>query len=104
VLSNGLALRAAAAARFKPDPIRLLLVAEAPPSDAQRYFYFEDVAIHDLLFRYVVRLTLGLEPTREGKAKLLGKLRDAGVFLIDLCLDLGKSREIGAAPMCSRFG
>lgn len=67
----------------------MLLVAEAPPWDEERYFYFEDVAIHDSLFRYVVRLTLELEPTREGKAELLAKLRDAGVFLIDLCLDPG---------------
>lgn len=86
---KGRALRAAAAARFKPHRIRLLLVAEAPPSEEDRYFYFEDVAIHDSLFRYVVRLTLGLQPTRENKTELLGKLREAGVFLIDLCLDPG---------------
>jgi hypothetical protein len=28
-------------AKYRPDQVRLLLVAEAPPTDLSRYFYFE---------------------------------------------------------------
>jgi hypothetical protein len=72
------------AAKYKPDDIDLLLVAEAPPSALDRYFYFDDVREQDSLFRYVYRGVTGREPSREGKAQLLAELRDLGVFLIDL--------------------
>jgi hypothetical protein len=45
--------REAAAALYRPQRVRLLLVAEAPPSALNRYFYFEDVRDQDSLFRYV---------------------------------------------------
>ena len=80
------ARRLQAAARFQPARIELLLIADAPPA-ADRYFYFTDVANYDSLFRNVVWHTLGIAPSRANKADLLGRLRDAGVFLIDLCLD-----------------
>jgi hypothetical protein len=75
--------RTAAARRWQPAHVRLLLVDEAPPSAADRYFYFDDVDTHDSLFRYVVRGVLGVEPSRD-KAPLLAELRDAGVFLVDV--------------------
>lgn len=75
--------REAAASRWQPSDIRLLLVDEAPPSAPDRYFYFDDVETHDSLFRYVVRGVLGIEPSRD-KAPLLAELRDAGVFLVDV--------------------
>jgi hypothetical protein len=64
-----------------------LLVAEAPPPSLDRYFYFEDVRDQDSLFRYVVRTVLGEEPSRSAKPQQLGRLRDSGVFLIDLKVD-----------------
>jgi len=76
--------RAAAAARYLPAHVRLLLVAEAPPCDAERYFYFERVERHDWLFRYVWEGLTGKKPDREHKATHLAALRDAGIFLIDL--------------------
>jgi hypothetical protein len=76
--------RRAAAARYKPDRIDLLLIGEAPPSSEDRFFYFEDVREHDSLFRYVCRVLLEREPTRDNKAELLEDLRRRGVFLIDL--------------------
>lgn len=72
------------ARRFRPDAIKTLLVAEAPPAALDRYFYFTDVREHDHLFRYVVRGALRKEPTRESKKALLEQLRDRGIFLIDL--------------------
>ncbi|MFV8137440.1 hypothetical protein ACNQR7_07700 [Mycolicibacterium senegalense] len=77
--------RAAAAERYRPDRVRLLLVAQAPPAAADRYFYFTDVATQDSLFRAVARAILPhTGPTRSNKASLLAQLRDRGVFLIDL--------------------
>lgn len=76
--------REAAAAKYKPEQVELLLVAEAPPSAVDRYFYFEDVPDQDSLFRHVVRAVLVIEPDRAAKAKQLGRLADRGVFLIDL--------------------
>lgn len=83
--------RERAARRYRPAQVKLLLVAEAPPGvkpgEPERYFYFEDVGKHDDLFRYVIRVVLGEDPTRSGKKDLLSKLRDDGVFLIDLKRD-----------------
>lgn len=41
---------AAARNKYKPASIRILLIAEAPPSALDRYFYFEDVKKQDSLF------------------------------------------------------
>lgn len=79
--------RTRAARRFKPEKVKLLLVAEAPPGAVERYFYFPEVTEHDSLFRYVVRAILKTEATRVNKAELLGELRDRGVFLVDLKRD-----------------
>lgn len=76
--------RDAASAKYKPKRVRLLLVAEAPPCTTDRYFYFEDVTEHDSLFRYVYRGLFNETPSREGKAGCLAKMRDAGVYLIDV--------------------
>ena len=78
--------RRRAAQRYRPDDIDLLLVAEAPPSALDRYFYFEDVLTHDSLFRYVVRGVLGETPTRD-KAPYLDELCDRGVFLVHVSED-----------------
>lgn len=79
-----LARRRAAAARYQPATVKLLIVAEAPPCDTDRYYYFEDVDRHDWLFRYIYEGVTGSKPTRELKAEHLAQLRDAGVFMIDL--------------------
>jgi hypothetical protein len=64
-----------------------MLVAEAPPSAADRYFYFEYVADQDSLFRDVCQEVLGYRPGRNAKPAALAQLQDAGVFLIDLSFD-----------------
>jgi hypothetical protein len=77
------AKRLEAAARFRPRNVRLLLIAEGPPDDEDRYFYFEDVKEQDALFRYVSKGILGYTPGRLLKAVALSELQDLGVFLID---------------------
>jgi hypothetical protein len=54
--------RSEAALRYKPALVKLLLIAEAPPSALDRYFYFEDVRDKDSLFRYVAKAVLSCEP------------------------------------------
>jgi hypothetical protein len=76
--------RDAAARRYRPETIQLLLIAEAPPSALDRYFYFEDVPDQDSLFRHVVRAVLAVEPSRSDKASQLRILANRRVFLIDL--------------------
>jgi hypothetical protein len=68
--------RERAARKYRPDVVKLLLVAEAPPAALDRYFYFEDVPRHDPLFRYVARSIVKTEPTRTNKAELLARLWD----------------------------
>jgi hypothetical protein len=81
------ARRQAAAEKYKPERIRLLLVAEAPPSTSHRYFYFDQVTSHDFLFLSIAEVLLGRKPARTEKADGLTKLRELGTFLIDLKLD-----------------
>lgn len=78
--------RAEAARRFKPERVKLLIVAEAPPSAPDRYFYFEHVPTQDSLFRYVTKGLFGVQLSRD-KRPLLRRLRESGVFLVDLKLD-----------------
>lgn len=79
-----LSKRRAAAAKYKPDKIKLLLVAEAPPCTAGRCFYFEHKDPHDWLFRYVWEGLFGGKPDRTRKAEHLAALCEAGVYMIDL--------------------
>lgn len=76
--------RRLAAERYKPAKVRLLLVAHAPPASVERYFYFEDVREKDDLFRYVAQGLFGQMPARSEKPAYLERVRDAGVFMIDL--------------------
>lgn len=71
------------ARRFRPTHVRLLLIAEAPPSSLDRYFYFPNVATQDSLFREIASAVLSVAPTRENKRDHLEGLRDQGVFMID---------------------
>jgi len=82
-----------AAARYRPDRVDTLLVSEAPPSALDRYFYFEDVATHDSLFRHVVEGVLGEKPTRD-KAPYLDEFRERGWFLIHVSEDPFRDRAV----------
>ncbi len=76
--------RTVAAARWWPPDLRLLLVAEAPPTAPDRYFYFEHVRTQDSLFRYVHKGLTGRMPSRDGKADGLAALQELGVGLVDV--------------------
>lgn len=76
--------RARASSLYQPKQVDLLLVAESPPRNLGRYFYFEHVSRADYLFRAIVSDLLGEEPSRMNKAGQLAELQARGVFLIDL--------------------
>ena len=76
-------------ARWKPDPVRLLLIAESPPDSGagpRRFFYDDDLTARDSLFRSVAKAVFDVErlPSgRGGKTAWLRRLKDRGVYLID---------------------
>lgn len=84
--------------KYKPEEIKILLVAESPPkSDSKRFFYFENVEIQDSLFLETMKLlypreTEGVEPRliRKNKKTFLEKFKNDGFYLID---SLDKSFE-----------
>lgn len=79
-------------ARWKPNYVRLVLIAESAPDDGgnltnRRFFYDDDLTGRDGLFREVVRATFNNPTLASGpgaKRPWLEKLRDRGVYLIDL--------------------
>lgn len=79
-------------ARWKPDRVVLLLIAESAPDDGgdetnRRFFYEERLTGHDGLFREVVKALYAPESLKSGpeaKRPWLQRLKDDGVFLVDL--------------------
>jgi hypothetical protein len=79
-------------ARWKPEHVRLLLIAESAPDDGgdianRRFFYDDALTGKDGLFREVVRALYDDPPLTSGpdaKRPWLEKLKANGVFLTDL--------------------
>ena len=86
--------------RYRPDPLRLLFIAEAPPAyRVNRLFYFQDIKTGDALFLEMMKVVYGafigfseaegfLKPlsvkeVRERKPALLNRFASDGYFLID---------------------
>ena len=83
----GRARRRRARNRFKPQRIRCLLIAEAPPSD-DRYFYFAEATAYDGLFREVMRvlfqrLFADYDRSPQRKLQLLKTFQKKGLWLLD---------------------
>lgn len=82
--------RRAAREKYRPKELRVLLVAEAPPADCARYFYFPDVATNDWLFMGVMDAIFcssfsGFSRRRsdEEKTRWLREFQQAGFWLLD---------------------
>jgi hypothetical protein len=86
--------------KYKPDEIKCLFVAEAPPAASDRFFYFEDVSEQDslylemmkVLFEDVTELPFGdgsltfqtdVSEYRQKKAEYLQRFKGKGYFLVD---------------------
>jgi hypothetical protein len=86
-MSESLA-RSQAAAKYKPGRTLVLFVAEAPPNDLERYFYFEDVKGHDWLWLALMKALFARDfgetrLERKRKAYWLARFRDGGYQLVD---------------------
>jgi hypothetical protein len=82
----------AAREAYQPEAIDYLIIAEAPPSNPNRFFYFEDVKTHDSLFLHVMEVLFPEikksylkkgRPTQL-KIELLERFKEHGFFLLDL--------------------
>jgi hypothetical protein len=79
-------------ARWKPERVRLLLIAESAPDDGgdianRRFFYDDKLTGKDGLFREVVRARYDDPALQSGpneKTPWLEQLKSDGVYLIDL--------------------
>lgn len=79
-----LAARQRAADAYTPSAVRLLLIAEAPPCDTDRYFYFTHPDRHDWLFRYVYLGLTGTKADPADKPRCLEQIRRCGVLVTEL--------------------
>jgi len=102
------ARRNAARRKYKPAPIRCLVIAEAPPSE-DRYFYFEDVRDKDKLFVHTMKVLFsrqlegyigGRSPAK--KAQLLQMFQRRGFWLIDSLEDPIPAEDTATARYLSQ--
>lgn len=80
--------------KFKPENIKILFVAEAPPDALERFFYFPYVRSNDWLYLGIVKALCAYPDTysdnidpkklRENKEEILKLLKDDGFYLMDL--------------------
>ncbi len=78
--------------KYKPRQINTLLIAEAPPCNLDRYFYFEDVKKQDSLFLEIMGVLYPEKKQRylkngrrtDDKIELLEMFKEDGYLLLDL--------------------
>jgi hypothetical protein len=78
--------------KYKPEVIKTVIIAEAPPDSVERFFYYEDVKKADFLFLGIVEVLYPeakkkyLEYNRHTQIKeiILKQLQIDGYFLLDL--------------------
>jgi len=76
--------------KYKPKKIKYLLIAEAPPENLDRFFYYSDVRKADCLFLGIMEALYPsekqhlLQRNPDLKEKLLLKFMGEGFYLIDL--------------------
>ena len=75
--------------KYRPEFIKLMFIAEAPPCSDDRFFYFDDVKKGDSLFLHVIRAVFPdlesweTKQIRAKKEELLYRFKEAGYFLED---------------------
>lgn len=80
--------------KYRPQSIKLMFIAEAPPCTEGQFFYFENVLKGDSLFLHVIRAVFpdleGMETKelRARKEEMLYRFRDEGYFLEDSVFDV----------------
>jgi hypothetical protein len=87
------------------DGIKILFIAEAPPADPTRFFYFEHVRSHDWLYLGIMRAVyrdareLAASDLRHRKGLFLQRFQADGCYLIDACID---PMPVGVTPVTKR--
>lgn len=79
--------------KYLPEHISVLFVAQAPPDNPKRFFYYENVPEKDYLYVYLSRVFRQdysntnnvLEHNRTVKTVFLEQFKENGFFLMDLC-------------------
>ncbi len=79
--------------RYQPDKIKTIFLAEAPPADPSRFFYFiKNDGTHDALFLEVIRFlyseydrknSVDAKEIRSVKKDLLKRFKSDGYYLLD---------------------
>lgn len=75
--------------KYKPEAIKFLLIAEAPPKvESKRFFYFEDVQNGDSLFLETMKVVYpsdcsNMKSVRQRKGEFLERFKNDGFYLID---------------------
>jgi hypothetical protein len=75
--------------KYRPDQVKVLFIAEAPPSANDRFFYFENVKDKDSLFLHLIRgiyqdvALWEVKKIRSNKEQLLLRFMEDGYFLDD---------------------
>jgi hypothetical protein len=78
--------------KYRPDNLKYLLIAEAPPDSVERFFYYDDVREHDYLFLGVAQALypelkdkfLASKRSSVIKNEILRKFQADGFYLLDL--------------------
>lgn len=75
--------------KYRPSRIRYLLIAESPPVDPRRFFYFEEVRTQDALFLETMKVLYPSDfktaaETRRRRPEFLRRFMDDGFYLIDV--------------------
>lgn len=86
------AARAAATRKYRPDPVRILFMAESPPAAADRHFYFEDVPRADGLWVSTMRALYGeafgqTARERPRKGEWLSRFQEDGFWMLEALPD-----------------
>ncbi len=75
--------------KYRPENIKIMFIAEAPPCTSDRFFYFDNVRTGDSLFLHVIRAVFPdlesweTKQIRAKKEELLYRFKEAGYFLED---------------------
>ncbi|MCE2467476.1 MAG: hypothetical protein J4G06_05575 [Caldilineaceae bacterium] len=87
-MSDVIALRQAATDRYRPDPVKVLFVAESPPDVEERHFYFSNVPRADTLWVELTKVLYGddfgvTKNERVRKAEWLARFQADGYWMIE---------------------
>jgi hypothetical protein len=75
--------------KYRPETVKLLFIAEAPPCREGHFFYFEDVPKGDSLFMHVIRAVfpdlndMETKELRVRKEEMLFRFAESACFLED---------------------